>query len=491
MHSDRRLAWLAVIGAFVLPAVGSAEVKLPAIFSDRMVLQQGKELPFWGTADPGEEVTVTVAGKAVSVKADEKGKWSTKAPAVQEFGPVAVKVAGKNVVDYQDVLIGDVWLVSGQSNAEWSIEHSGNPQAEIAAANYPLMRFVQVPKVPSTQPLTDTKNPWLAVTPDNVKGLTGQGGKFGQGGLSAIGYYFGRDLHHRLKRPIGLIHCAWGGTICEAWVSDASLRADADYADILTRAATANADPNQSGNPNRASVLYNGMIAPIRPFAIQGAIWYQGESNAGRAYQYRKLFPAMIADWRKQWGQGDFPFFFVQLAAHRPRLDQPAESMWAELREAQTLALSAPKTGMAVTIDIGDAADIHPKNKQDVGRRLALNALSTAYGQDVVPSGPLYCSMTVEGSKIRLQFQHVGKGLSAKGDSLAGFAICGADKKFAWADAVIDGDAVLVSAADIMEPVAVRYAWGDNPACNLCSKDGLPASPFRTDDFPGITLNAK
>lgn len=491
MTYRRRFAALAAIGLVLFPTRMFADVKLPAIFSDHMVLQQGMELPFWGTADPNEDVTVTVSGKSVSTKANDQGRWSVKAPAVSEFGPVSVTIAGKNTIVLKDVLVGDVWLCSGQSNMEWSIEHSGNPQAELAAANYPHIRFVQVPKVPSTQPLADSKNPWVEVASDNVKGLTGNGGKFGQGGLSAVGYYFGRELHHRLHRPIGLIHCTWGGTICEAWTSDSTLRNDGEYAEILARAATANADPNKAGDPNRASVLYNGMLAPIRPFAIKGAIWYQGESNAGRAYQYRKLFPAMIADWRKQWGQGDFPFFYVQLAAFMARQPQPTESAWAELREAQTMALSTPKTGMAVTIDIGDAIDIHPKNKQDVGKRLALNALSVAYGQNVVAAGPLYRSMTIEGNKIRIQFHHVGGGLVAKGEKLTGFAICGADRKFVWADAVIDGDSVLVSSPEVPQPVAVRYAWADNPECNLYNKEGLPASPFRTDDFPGVTINVK
>lgn len=487
-HWCRRLA---ILGLALLPAVCRADVKLPAIFSDRMVLQQGIELPFWGWADAGEEIIVTVAGKSVVTQADDKGQWSVKSPAVTDFGPVAVTVAGKNAIAYQDVLIGDVWICSGQSNMEWSIEDSGNPQAELAAADYPNMRFVQIPKVPSPVPLIDTKHPWQTVTPAHVRGRTDQGGINGQGGLSAVGYYFGRELHRRLHRPIGLIHCAWGGTVCEAWTSEDGLKHEGEYSDILAKAAKANDDPIQAGNPNRASVLYNGMLAPIRPFAIKGAIWYQGESNAGRAYQYRKLFPTMIADWRKQWGQGDFPFLFVQLAAHLPRQAEPSESLWAELREAQTMALSSPKTGIAVTIDLGDAADIHPKNKQDVGQRLALHALSTAYGRNVVSSGPLYRSMTVEGDKIRLQFHHVGGGLLAKGETLTGFVICGADRKFVWATAAIHGDSVLVSAENVKEPIAVRYAWADNPACNLFNKAGLPASPFRTDDFPGLTVNVK
>lgn len=482
---------LALLVAFLVSSSCLADVKLPAVFSDHMVLQQGIDLPFWGTAEPGEDVTVSVNGKSATTKANDKGQWSVKAPAVQEFGPATVEVAGKNAIEYQDVLIGDVWLCSGQSNMEWSIEHSGNPSAELAAADYPQIRFIQVPKVPSTAALTDSKNPWTVVTPDAVKGLTGGGGLYGQGGLSAVGYYFGRELQQTLKRPIGLIHCTWGGTVCEAWTSETALKSDGEYKSILSIAEKLNADPVQAGNPNRAAVLWNGMMFPIKPYAIKGAIWYQGESNASRAIQYRALFPAMIADWRKQWGQGDFPFLFVQLSAWMPRQAEPAESTWAELREAQTMALTSPKTGMAVTIDIGDAVDIHPKNKVDVGKRLTRQALSIAYGQNLVASGPIYRSMTVEGNKIRLQFHHVDGGLTAKGEKLTGFAICGADKKFVWANAQIDGDSILVSADAISAPIAVRYAWADNPACNLYNAAGLPASPFRTDDFPALTLNVR
>lgn len=483
--------WVVGLGLCLMSTRSVADVKLPAIFSDHMVLQQGLENPFWGTADPGEAITVTLDGQAVSTQADPDGHWSLKAPAVREFGPVTVRVAGKNVIDYHDVLIGDVWIVSGQSNAEWSIENSGNPLPEIEAANYPEMRFVQIPKVPSTQPLSDSRNPWVEVTPDHVRGLTGRGGLFGQGGLSAMGYYFGRELHHRLQRPIGLIHCAWGGTVCEAWTSEETLKNDGEFSEILARAATANADPNQAANPNRASVLFNGMISPIRPYGIKGVIWYQGASNAGRAYQYRKLFPALITDWRKHWGQGDFPFLFTQLASFMPRQDQSSESHWAELREAQTMALSVPQTGMAVTVDLGDSLDIHPRNKQDFGKRLAANAFYMVYGQNVVPAGPRYRSMTVEKNKIRIQFHHVGGGLVSKNGPLVGFAICGVDRKFQWAEAELAGDSVLVSTPEIPEPIAVRYAWADHPRCNLYNKEGLPASPFRTDDFPGLTVNIK
>jgi len=482
-----------VVGLIVdhAAALSRADVKLPAIFSDEMVLQQGADLSFWGEAEPGEVVTVNVNDHSAQATATDKGLWSLRVPAIEEFGPATVTITGKNSISLKNVLIGDVWLCAGQSNMEWSIEHAGNPQAELAAADHPTMRFIQIPKVASTAPLNDSRQPWLPVTPENGRGLTGTGGPFGQGGLTAVGYYFGRELQQKLHRPIGLIHCAWSGTVGEAWISDAALRNDGDYAALLARAAKANDDPNQSGEPNRASVLFNGMLAPIRTFTLKGAIWYQGESNAARAYQYRRLFPTLMTDWRKEWGQGDFPFLFVQLASFMPRLEQPADSMWAELREAQTMSLTTPRTGMAVAFDLGDALDIHPKNKQDVGQRLALSALYVAYGKSITASGPIYRSMTVEGAKIRLQFHHVAGGLVIRGEQPTGFAICGADRKFVWAKAQIDGDALMVWADEIKEPVAVRYAWADNPAGNLWNKAGLPASPFRTDDFPGITVNVK
>jgi sialate O-acetylesterase len=416
-----------------------------------------------------------------------------------------------------------------------SVKSSGNADQEIADAKYPKIRLFKVANATAEEPQTDVKGEWVECTPETV------------GGFSAAGYFFGRDLFKALGVPVGLIHTNWGGTPAEAWTSREGLEGNpalkaiyqrykqnlANYpkqkeewdktrdARMATwkeaaakakaekkpapRAPQAPADPAKS--PNSPSTLYNGMIAPLVPFGIRGAIWYQGESNAGRAYEYRTLFPAMIADWRKHWAEGDFPFIFVQLANFMARKEQPADSAWAELREAQAMTLALPKTGMAVIIDIGEAANIHPKNKQDVGGRLALAAETVAYGKTIVCSGPIYKSMSIEGDKIRLRFDHVGGGLVAKGDDavivkgpggepelqakegarLTGFAIAGADKKFVWADAKIDGDSVLVWAKDVPTPVAVRYAWADNPQCNLYNKAGLPASPFRTDQWPGIT----
>jgi sialate O-acetylesterase len=337
-----------------------------------------------------------------------------------------------------------------------------------------------------------------------------------------VGYFFGRELHRSLGVPIGLINTSWGGTPAESWTSLDTLTGNADLKPIVDRwnhalaefpkaneqyqkefadwkeaaekakaegktAPPAPRPPLGPDHPHRAAGLFNGMIVPLVPFAIRGAIWYQGESNAGRAYQYRTLLPAMIQDWREAWGQGEFPFLIVQLANFEARPPQPEGSDWAELREAQTMTLALPKTGMAVTIDIGEAKDIHPRNKQDVGRRLALAAQRIAYGNHLVYSGPVYDSMKIEGSKIRIRFQHVGGGLMAKGDAPLGFTIAGEERNFVPAHATIDGDTVVVWSDQVSDPVAVRYGWADNPVCNLYNNAELPASPFRTDDWPGLT----
>jgi sialate O-acetylesterase len=346
------------------------------------------------------------------------------------------------------------------------------------------------------------------------------------GGFTAAGYFFGRELYRNLQVPIGLIHCSWGGSSCETWVKRSLLEADPQYRGLLDQwdrvcatydpekakaayqvqlakwkktveaakaaGTAAPRQPRAPGDPrtgqHRPANLYNGMLLPVLPFAIRGVIWYQGETNAGRAYQYRSLFPLMIKNWRDDWKQGDFPFYFVQLANFRAVKPEPSDSDWAELREAQTMTLKVPHTGQAVIIDIGDAVDIHPKNKQDVGKRLALWALAKDYGRDVVYASPMYKSMTTKGSRVTISFDHACVGLTTKdGTDAKGFAIAGADKKFFWADAKIVGDTVVASSPQVLQPVAVRYAWADNPVCNLYSKAGLPVCPFRSDDWPGIT----
>lgn len=353
-----------------------------------------------------------------------------------------------------------------------------NAAKEIAEANYPDIRLFTVQNVATDEPQSDTHGNWAACSSSTVPGFT------------AVGYFFGRDLYKALGVPVGLIHTSWGGTIAEAWAAPVGLQNEPDFAPILDRAKTA-----KPGDPNSASRLWNGMIVPIIPFAIKGAIWYQGESNAGRAYQYRKLLPAMIKTWRDAWGEGDFDFYIVSLANFTNAPKDPGDSDWAELREAQTMTANMPHNGQALAIDLadpGNPGDIHPKNKQDVGLRLALVAEAKTYGKDVAYSGPEYASMKAEGDKIVLTFKQLNGGLIAKGgEPLKGFQIAGEDKHWHWADAKIDGDSVIVSSSDVPHPVAVRYAWANNPVANLYNKAGLPAVPFRTDDWPGVTANNK
>lgn len=502
---------LALVFGFLVGLIPSAraEVRLPHVFGDNMVLQAHARVPVWGWADPGEEVHVLVGDQLKKTRADQDGRWRVDL-APLDYGPVRFVVEGNNRIEFKNVLVGEVWVCSGQSNMEWPVARAMNADKEIATANYPEIRLFKVAKVVADKPLEDTGGSWRVCSPETVRDF------------SAVGYFFARELHQRLGVPIGMIQSAWGGTPAEAWTSREALEADPELRPILERwdAILANYEqaqrryeealrrwreqaqaarqagkpvpprprpPRGPNHPHRPSGLYNGMICPIVPFAIKGVIWYQGESNASRAYQYRKLFRTMIRDWRRTWGQGDFPFLFVQLANFRQRRAEPGESDWAELREAQMMALQEPNTAMAVAIDIGEANNIHPRNKQEVGRRLALAALAIAYGQDVVYSGPLFDRMEIEGNKVRLHFKHVDGGLVAKGGELRGFAIAGPDRKFVWAKAVIEGDTVVVWSDEVPNPVAVRYGWADNPDCNLYNKAGLPASPFRTDDWPGIT----
>ena len=495
-----------------------ATVSTPSVFGDHMVLQQGKSLPVWGKADPGEKVAVTLNGKTETATACAAGRWMVKLPKMKAGGgPYELKIQGAdNTLTFTDVLVGEVWVGSGQSNMQWTVENSANSDHEIANANYPKIRLFDVKRTVATTPQDNCEGSWVICTPESIPEF------------SAVLYFFGKELHQQLDGvPMGLVHTSWGGTPAESWTSRSMLESDPDLAGMVkhwdkllaqypaakTAYDTAMEEwkkgaeqakaagipepkkpdaPRGPDHPWLASGLYNAMIAPLVPYAIQGSIWYQGESNAGRAYQYRKLFPAMITDWRNAWGQGPFPFYFVQLANFTDVLPDPAESEWAELREAQTMTLSLKNTGMATIIDIGEAKDIHPKNKQDVGKRLALNALAKDYGKKVVWSGPMYKSMKVKGDRVAVKFDHADGGLSARdGDKLKGFAIAGADKKFVWADAVVKGKTVVVSSPQVAKPVAVRYAWANNPVCNLVNGKGLPASPFRTDEWPGLTVSKK
>lgn len=645
---------------FLLASALTAQTKLPAMFSDNMVLQRDLKIPIWGTAPAGSSVTVRLQQQSKTTKANAEGKWRVHLAAMPAGGPHQLVIMSADTITFHNVMIGEVWLCSGQSNMEMPLVSNwakvDNFENEVAAANFPELRLFIAKRAKSTKPLAEVESAgWKVCDPASVKDF------------SATAYFFGRHLQQKLGVPVGLIQSAWGGTVVEAWTSGASLKTMPDIAGFVRALESTKRDsifdpnifeaklaewyaalaakdaatqgqrawssmeyddfawssmslpqkweraglpsfdgllwyrktltlpeayagqaltlelgpiddydwtffngvqigatpsynaprryrvpgelvragknliairvldtggdgglygkpgdlrlmkdsttsialagewrykagltlpelplpPNAPTSPNRPTVLYNAMIAPLVPYALRGAIWYQGESNAGRAYQYRELFPLLIKDWRKQWQQGDFPFLFVQLANFRGVNAEPVEDDWAELREAQAMTLALPNTGMAVTIDIGDANDIHPGNKQEVGNRLALNARAKVYGEKLSYSGPIYQTMKLEGNRIRLFFDHAEAGLLVKGgEALKGFAIAGADKKFVWANAKIEGKTVVVSHANIAQPVAVRYAWSINPACNLYNQDGLPASPFRTDDWPEVTRNA-
>ena len=633
----------------------NAEVKLPSIIGSNMVLQQKTSAPLWGWAQPGEKVTVKGDWMwlAASTKADKDGKWMVKISTPKASGPHTIEIKAANTITLENVMIGEVWICSGQSNMEWPLRAADNPETEIKNASYPNIRLFTVENTIAREPQKDCKGSWSQCSPETAANF------------SAVGYFFGRHLNKELNIPIGLISADWGGTPAEAWTSRETMEKLPDFKDRLD--AVVNFDPenekaqyekkladwNKSlggieegtkagwhkkeledsdwqkmelpkawgeteladydgtvwfrskvnlppswsrkdqtltlgpiddidtvwvngvligtttrwdtpreytvpasalrtgpnivavrvidtrgeggftgkkeqmkirpvGAPEKSAAntagqwmykkgspakdipappqpaggfnahsptsLYNGMIAPVVPLAIKGAIWYQGESNAYRAYQYRTLFAAMIKDWRKKWKRGDFPFYYVQIAPYKYGDATPSE----ELREAQLLTLNTKNTGMAVTWDIGNIDDIHPRNKQDVGKRLALWALAKDYGhKDIVYSGPLYKSMKVEGNKIRLLFDHVGGGLIAKDGPLTHFTIAGDDKKFTPAQAVIDGDTIVVSSEEVKKPAAVRFAWSNTAEPNLFNKEGLPASSFRTDDWPPKTLNNK
>lgn len=654
---------LFAFGVIVHASEVDAKPLLHPLFADHAVLQRDARVPVWGWAAPGAKITVSFAGQEKNATAGTDGKWMASLDPMKASSkpremivtssagnpPRSEAMAGQRKrVRISDVLVGDVWICSGQSNMEMGIE-ACNVSDEIAAADFPRIRLLTVPKKIAYTPELTLQCAWLPCSPTTVT----QGG---WGGFSAAGYFFGRELHRDLDIPIGLIHTSWGGTVCEAWTSRDALARLGDFKSGIEQVeqVTSSPEPDQLGavmdkwyqandpgtsrawfkpetdvstwkaanmpanwtacglpgyegivwaqrtfeapaawagrelvlslgtigdvdttwvngitvgrtdyydqtrtykvpaavvktgrnviamrvvnaggggffgtaeqikvhpsgddgsaislagpwrvqdtatrastgaalvgNPNICTVLYNGMIAPLIPFAIQGAVWYQGESNAERAYQYRALLQTMIKDWRSRFGVGDFGFHIVSLANCKQVSDAPQESDWAELREAQAMAAKAlPNCGMALAIDIGDAADIHPRNKQEVGRRLALSALAITYGKNIEWSGPWYKSMEITGKGIRLTFDHAQSGLVAKGDKLIGFAIAGKDRKFVWADAVIDGKTVLVSTPAVPKPVAVRYGWDANPTCNLSNGDNLPAVPFRTDDWPGVT----
>jgi sialate O-acetylesterase len=470
-----------------------ADVRLPAIFSDHAVLQRDMPVPLWGWAEPGEELTVAIAGQKHQATADKNGKWRVTLSPLSVGKPLKMVVEGKNRLERNDILVGEVWLCSGQSNMEWPVAASANADLEIPAGDHPHIRLVRVKGPGSQTTVEDFDGRWEVCSPETVKGF------------SAVGYFFGRELQRQLDVPIGLIDNSWGGSACDAWIRRDCLEGNPLYEAQLAHwdklaAEFDEANARQEGKPNplvgqhRPANLYHARLGPILGYAIRGTIWYQGESNANRAYQYREMFPLLIQSWREDWDQGDFPFYWVQLADFMPQKSEPSESAWAELREAQTMTQDRlPNTGQAVIIDIGEAANIHPRNKLEVGKRLARWALARDYGRDIVCQSPRYESMEVNDGAVIVKFKDVGGGLrTVDAAEVQGFAIAGEDRKWVWAEArIIAPDEVAVSSKEVAAPLAVRYAWADNPVCNLYNNVGLPVTPFRTDDWPGVTVDAR
>ena len=449
-----------------------ADVQLPSLFADHMLLQADRPIHVWGLADPNEEVTVSFRSQVVAASASDTGEWSLHLDPSDTGGPFTLDVQGNNKISLEDVYVGEVWVASGQSNMVWPLEQSNDAEAEIAAASFPEIRFFKVDQSTADLPLTDLTGEWQVVSPETA------------GGISAVAYFFARHLHRQLGLPIGIIQSAWGGTPAEAWTSQEALGSDRELAALIPSydrtariARSRRQDPRLHHKP---TALYNAMIAPLTNYAIRGAIWYQGENNGnrGQGILYRKLFRTLIEDWRGAWGLGDFPFLFVQLANYGK---VPSADAWPELREAQTMALGLANTGMAVTIDIGNPTDIHPRNKQDVGLRLALAARVVTYGESGIDhAGPMFRQATWEGQRVRLWFDHTYEGLEARGGPLRGFEMAGAAGGFYIAEASIQGNTVVLSNPAVPAPARVRYGWAADPDANLFNSAGLPASPFRT-----------
>jgi sialate O-acetylesterase len=510
----RPLLLLTALLAFASP--GNAELKLPAIIGDHMVLQQKQADPVWGWDAPGTQITVTFAGQTKTATAGPDGRWEVKLdPMPANAKPQSMTIKGTSERTLTNILIGEVWVCSGQSNMGWTVSGSWDADLEIATAKFPNIRLISVPQVGTQEIQKDFQGQWEPCTPANV------------GQFSAVGFFFGRTLHQMLDVPIGLIDNAWGGSSAEAWVRRDVLEKDKRFTPLMERwkqteatydfekvkaahekaiadwkvkveeAKTAGkpapqqprAPQNQLAGQHRPGNLYAGVLAPTIGYGIKGAIWYQGESNAGRAFEYRDLFALMIEHWRKEWKQGDFPFYWVQLADFMAEKPQPGDSNWAELREAQTLTQRLPNTGQAVITDLGEANDIHPKNKRDVSDRLVRLALAKDYGIQIPYRSPEYKSLEIKDNKALVTIDCFGSGLRTVDVSeVKGFAICGEDRNWVWADAKIVGnDKVEVWSAKVAKPVAVRFAWADNPVFNLYSREGLPVTPFRTDDFEMLT----
>ena len=500
-HTVLRILSLALLVASC-PGSGRCAVKLPGFLGSHMVLQREKPIHVWGSSDPGEKVSVEFQGTSQSTTGDSLGNWSVFLPPEPAGGPYQLTVTGTNQIVLNDILVGDVWFASGQSNMEMPLK--GWPGAplkdsaeEISHANQPQIRLLHIPAKASDFPLRDSDAAWMICSPDTASNF------------SAVAYFFGRELAAREHVAIGLIDATWGGTPAEAWISLRAISSDPGLMPVFaTRAEmmetqsevtailakekredeaarrAGQAPPDHPWRPDPASwapaALFNGMVAPMAPYAIKGVIWYQGESNSRLSFapMYAKLFPALIADWRGQWHEGDLPFLFVQISSFKSN----ATEAWAVIREAQRRTLSVANTAMAVTIDIGNPDNVHPADKQTVGMRLALAARALAYGEEVEYSGPLFRQAVPDGDGIRVWFDHSASGLLSKGGDLEGFEIAGSDGHFVTASARIDGKTIVVSNAEVPEPLYVRYGWSNAPVVNLYNADGLPASPFTSEE---------
>jgi sialate O-acetylesterase len=464
-----RFIAIALFATLLGSAASFANVTLPAIFGDHMVLQRGMKIPIWGSAEPGETVTVKAAGQSKSAQADDHGAWRITLEPISATQPIELSVAGKNAVVFKDVLVGEVWLCSGQSNMGFALKNASTADAALKAADRPTMRLFTVEKVYKDQPQRELGGKWEICSPQTAPDF------------SAVGYFFGQALQQKLNAPVGLIDASWGGTRAEAWIDRPTFdRLNLPYEPQWTELwLHPKQHPNSSRPPKQRpyeapAVIYNGMIAPMAGYAMRGVAWYQGETNTAYPAKYHDVLTALIQNWRRAWNQGDFTFLIVQL----PNFDSGTRD-WPTLRASQAqVARQQPNTGLAVTIDIGETKTIHPTNKQTVGQRLARLAEKLAYGQDVVDSGPTFKSMRIDGPRAIVSFDHAGGGLKAKGDALEGFEIAGADGKFIPAAAKIDGDTVIVSADSIASPVAVRYGWENDPKCTLYNDADLPAAPF-------------
>jgi len=500
---------LMFVAVLIQPVTSHADIRLPSIISSNMVIQQNAKVPIWGWADPGEKIEVDASWLAVNttVSTNVKGEWMIKLSSPAAGGPYKIIFKAKNTIILDNILSGEVWFASGQSNMAMAVERCDNAENEITSANYPEIRLFHIERSSADEPQYDCKGTWLVATPESVRKFSG------------AAYFFGRKIHNQLKVPVGLISASKGGSPAESWIaqevlSDAGFSSifemwkkwetaypekEKEYQEVLAAWQTAKEPALTSGKDipqkpampiavqrikrphKRPGNNYNGMVAPVIPYAIKGVIWYQGENNVNRPTQYQKLFQTLINSWRKEWQEGDFPFYFVQIAPYSYKEDLLNPPF---LREAQMMALSLPNTGMVVTTDLGNVKDIHPKNKQDVGHRLALWALAKTYGyDDLVYSGPFYKSMKIKDNAIRISFDHTGSGLVCKGNSLTYFQIAGSNKQFVAAEAIIDGATIVVSNDSINNPVAVRFGWSIQSIPNLFNKEGLPAAPFRTDSW--------